>query len=337
MEVQLSHPAAPASSTTSVIEALEALGYEPVEVPLEGDRPADFTRRLLDGDFLFAFNLCESLAGDAAGEHLPAALVQLLGMPLTGAPAATLLYCLNKNRCAALLRSHGIAVPDWYHLRSDTEVPRSWTRYPSIVKPAAEDASNGVHSSSVVRSRDELLPVVEQARSTWGDLLIQEFIDGREINIAIVGNHVLPVAEIDFSELPTGSPPIVSYAAKWLVDSAEYRGTRAVCPARLAPDQRQKLLHLGTRAWELVDGAGYGRVDIRWGRSGVPYVIDVNPNPDLSPNAGLARQARTASWTYEELVGRIVDDALARSATREGPAPRRWIYTAAGMATGRTA
>ena len=302
---------APSQSTARIITALETLGHEPVQVPLLPEKTHEWLTQLVDGDFDFAFNLCETIGGKADGEHLAAAAVELLGLPMTGASAATLLLCLNKDHCSAILRAHGITVPEWKLVDEDDPLPEDWSRFPAIVKPAAEDASNGVHPSSVVRSHDDLFQAVQRLRLNWGKVLVQEYIDGREINLAIVGDSLLPPAEIDFSTLPEGSPPIVSYEAKWKSGSAEDLGTVPVCPAPLPPDQAEELQKLAARVWRLMAGKGYARVDIRLTADGTAYVIDINPNPDLSLDAGLARQAMAAGWSYEELIGKIVQEGLA--------------------------
>ncbi len=303
-------PTAPPQSTVRIIEALRTLGYEPVELALVPERRADWLGRLMNDEFRLAFNLCETIGGCADGEHLAAAAVQLLDLPMTGASAETLLLCLNKDRCAAILRAHGIDVPDWRLLRRGRPLPDAWDRFPAILKPAAEDASNGVHPYSVVRTPDELHQLAERLLRNFESLVVQEYIDGREINLAIVGDCLLPVAEIDFSSLPEGSPPIVSFEAKWSAGSPEDLGTQPVCPASLPSDVARELQLLAGYVWRVMEGRGYGRVDVRLAPDGRPYVIDINPNPDLSVDAGLARQARVAGWTYEQLIEKIVDEAL---------------------------
>jgi D-alanine-D-alanine ligase len=320
---------APAQSTLRIIAALDALGYQPVELMLQAGKTDEWLAGLLEGDFRAAFNLCETLAGRADGEHLTAAAVELLELPMTGASAATLLYCLNKDRCSAVLRSHGIPVPEWELVRRGDPIPEDWTRFPAIVKPAADDASNGIHEKSVVHSREKLLAEVKRLHERW-DALLQEFIAGREINLAIVGRCVLPPAEIDFSTLPEGSPPIVSFEAKWITGSPEDVGTRPICPAPLSSEQTRDLQRLAVRAWGVMDGRGYARVDVRLSADGVPYVIDINPNPDLSYDAGLARQARVAGWSYDELIGRVVEEALSRAATDADPG-EDWTFMEAQM------
>lgn len=302
-------PSAIVHSTGSIIAALESRGYEPVIIELEIGRPREWLRRLIAEDFDIAFNLCESVAGSSAGEHLAAAAVELLDIPVTGARSSTLLHCLNKDRCNATLRIHGVPVPDWRLVEVKDGPPTDWGLFPAIVKPAAEDGSNGVHASSVVESPAELERAIEGLSMTWRRLLVQEFVQGREINLAIVGRYLLPPAEIDFSTLPEGSPHIVSYAAKWLTGSPEDLGTRPICPAPLSEPETEELHDLAVRVWRLMDGSGYGRIDVRLDADGAPTVIEVNPNPDLSPDAGLARQARAAGWAYDDLIERIIEIA----------------------------
>jgi D-alanine-D-alanine ligase len=314
---------APAQSTLRIIAALEALGYQPVELMLQAGKTDEWLAGLLEGDFRGAFNLCETVAGRASGEHLTAAAVELLELPMTGASAATLLYCLDKDRCSAMLRSHGISVPEWTRVRRGGPMPEDWTRFPAIVKPAADDASNGIHAKSVVNSPAELSAELERLHERW-DALVQEFVAGREINLAIVGRFVLPPAEIDFSTLPDDLPPIVSFEGKWAPDSPDFVGTRPVCPAPLSPERTRELQRLAVQAWRVMDGRGYARVDVRLADDGVPYVIDINPNPDLSDDAGLARQARVAGWSYDELIGRVVEEALSQGT--DGAGRQDWVF-----------
>lgn len=311
LEAAAGDPSASVHSTGSVRAALRSLGHEPIMVEMQAGKPMDWVRRLVSEEFDLAFNLCESVAGRSAGEHLAAASVELLGIPLTGARSTTLLYCLDKDHCNARLRAHDIPVPDWRLVYAADGPPADWKIYPAIVKPAAEDGSNGVHSSSVVHNAEDLAATVARLGKLWRRLLLQEFVVGREINLAVVGRYLLPPAEIDFAGLPPGSPPIVSYEAKWLDGSPEDLGTRPICPAPLSPAQAEELQLLAAHAWRLLDGGGYGRVDVRLRASGRPAVIDINPNPDLGPDAGLARQARAAGWSYEQLIDRIVEIALA--------------------------
>jgi len=294
------------SSQDDVRGALRELGYEPVVVSFKGDLAA-WLAALRDGGFVAAFNLCETLSGRASGEALAADAVEQLGLPLTGPRAFTLALCLRKDVVNGHLRALGLPVPEW--AVAHRGAPFSWRRYPAIVKPAAEDASIGIDARSVVRNQRELDAARERGHRSFERLLVQRYVDGREFNLAVVGDRVLPHSEIVWS-LPKGAARIVSYAAKWEPESVDYRGTP---PRLLGPEEARlgaRLTRLAQCVWAAVDGAGYGRVDVRMDARGRFHVIDVNPNPDLSPDAGLARQAQAAGWSYVELVGRIVDLAL---------------------------
>ena len=313
-ETQERFESAIASSLGDVRDALAAQGFEPTVLEFAGE-PASWVRALLDGDFDLVFNLCEGLGGQGSEEHLPAGAVELLGLPMTGARALTLGLCLRKDLVNAHLRAQGIAIPDWAVARKGE--PLAWRRYPAIVKPAAEDASLGIDAGSVVRDASELEAARGRAHESWERLIVQRFIEGREINLAVVGDHVLPPAEIEWA-LPPGLPHVVTYAAKWDTGSVYDRGTvpRMVGERRLCA----RLDALARRVWAAVDGVGYGRIDVRVDERGRAWVIDVNPNPDLSPGAGLARQAAAAGWSYPELVARIVEAALA---TQSAPSRAR--------------
>ena len=305
----------------SVRDALGGLGYEAAVVEFAGD-PSSWLDVVRHGHFDCVFNLCEGLAGQGADEALPAAAVELLGLPITGARAFTLGLCLRKDLVNAHLRAQGIPVPDWIVARAAE--PVAWRHYPAIVKPATEDASLGVDAASVVRDRPGLEAALARGHKSWERLLVQRFVDGREINVALVGERVLPHSEIAWT-LPDGLPRVVTYAAKWETGSVYDRGT---VPRLLGPEEArlsERLAQLGRDAWAAVEGVGYARVDVRVDGRGRPYVIDVNPNPDLSPGAGLARQAAAAGWSYQDLVARIVDLAFE---TQDPGARRRRLHRA---------
>jgi D-alanine-D-alanine ligase len=234
-----------------------------------------------------------------------------------------------------VLHAHNIPVPEWIVARPDAR-QRRWRRFPAIVKPAGEDGSFGIASDSVVGDPVALEAVVARGCQQWGRMMVQRFVGGREFNLAIVGGRVLPHAEIDFSGLSPGLPPVVTYAAKWEYGSPEDRGTVPRCPARVPARLAARLTQLAERVWAAVDGTGYGRIDVRVDGRGTTFVTDVNPNPDLGVRAGLARQAAAAGWSYLDLIARIVEDALtpARGAAGPGPTPPAALADARSLAEG---
>ncbi len=313
-ETQQLYESAVASSLGDVREALRSLGFEPVVVEFDGE-PSSWLGALQEGGFDLVFNLCEGLSGQGSEEHLAAGAVELLGLPLTGARAFTLGLCLRKDLVNAHLRARGIAVPDWTVAQLGQPLP--WRTFPAIVKPAAEDASLGIDVHSVAHDVPELEAAVERGHRSWDRLLVQRYVEGREFNLAVVGDRVLPPSEIEWA-LPEGHPRIVSYAGKWEAGSIDYLGTTPRCLGATEGRLVSRLARLATRVWAAVDGTGYGRIDVRMDGRGRLFVIEVNPNPDLSPDAGLARQASAAGWSYPELIARIADLAF----TTEGPLAR---------------
>jgi D-alanine-D-alanine ligase len=147
--------------------------------------------------------------------------------------------------------------------------------------------------------------------------LVEEFVDGRELNVALLGSgdaaEVLPLSEIDFSRVPAGRPRILTYAAKWDVASEEYETTPSVGARPLEKELERRVHAVARAAYAALRLSGYGRVDLRLDPARGPLVIDVNPNPDLSPDAGFAKAARRAGLSHADIVRRIVEDALRRA------------------------
>ncbi|HOU91774.1 MAG TPA: D-alanine--D-alanine ligase [Polyangiaceae bacterium] len=306
-------------------ETVSALAREIAEA-LASDR-RHITRLLaVDGDFAelgasleaarpaCVFNLCESLAGDARLETALPTLLELMGIPFTGSPAAALSAALYKDRVKRLLVRAGVPTPAGAVLTTPSEpceVP-----LPAIVKPAREDGSAGIWARSVVTDRASLRERIAEVLGLFqGPCLVEQYVEGREFNVALLGfpeARVLPLQEIDFSALPAGHPRIVSYRAKWSPGSPEDLGTRPVLHPELAPELAARVRRAATDAWRAVGGRDYGRVDVRVDAAGVPYVVDINPNCDLSADAGFARAARAVGIDYPALLRLLVGYALRR-------------------------
>jgi D-alanine-D-alanine ligase len=180
-----------------------------------------------------------------------------------------------------------------------------------------EDASAGINEKSVVYDRKELEERVEYIIKMFKQpALVEEFIDGREVNVAILGNNppvVLPISEIDFSHLPSHLPKIVSYEAKWIPNTDYYEKTIPICPAPLEPELERKIKDIALSCYKIMGCRDYARVDMRIDKEGNPYVLEVNPNPDLSRNAGFMRSASVYGLTPEETIVKIAEIAIERS------------------------
>ena len=306
---------------TSVATALASSGYDPQLVGVDGDL-AGLRDRLLEHEADCAFNLCESLVGDARLESAVPLVLELLNIPFTGSPPEVLAFALRKDRVKQRLEAAGIPTPRGQVLtRPDDpcDLP-----FPLIVKPVREDGSAGISHASVVRGAAELALVVESLVTSFRQpALAEEYIDGREFNVAMLGHptpRVLPLSEIDFTGLPDGVPHIVSYDAKWTSGSVDDLGTVPVMHPSLPNAVAARVRRVAADAFRAVGVRDYGRVDVRLAASGIPYVVDVNPNCDLSPHAGMARAAAAGGIDYDDLAGLLVRYALRRRRPAEGVA-----------------
>jgi len=203
-------------------------------------------------------------------------------------------------------------------------------KFPLIVKPSREDASIGIENKSVVYDNAELKQRIEYVLDEHKQpALIEEYIDGREINVSVVGNPVnsaddlivFPISEIDFTELPADYPKIVSYNSKWMYKTVEFAGTKAVCPAKdISHELEETIKNTARRVYSIIGASDYARVDFRV-KDNVPYVLELNPNPDIASDVdedtGFTRSGKAYGWTYEQLIQNII-----------GFASRRWGISA---------
>jgi len=297
---------------SAVEGALQRLGFKYQTFPLRDDIGSLIQELKLYKPHVVV-NLCEGAFGDSHLEmHVPS-ILELLRIPYTGSPPLALGICQNKGLTKALLVANGVPTPNYVVLDSYEEW-RGGLDYPLFVKPLMEDASLGISKKSFVKDDFELEKQVRYIRETYRQpALVEEYIAGRELNVAILGYRhleVLPISEIlfDFSD----EPKIVDYPAKWLKKSEEYRRTRPVCPAELDPSLREEVAKIALKAFKILGCRDYARVDIRL-RGRKPYVLEVNPNPDISPEAGFARSLKAAGISFEEFVRRIIFFALERA------------------------
>jgi D-alanine-D-alanine ligase len=263
------------------------------------------------------FNLCESVGNVAIHEMHIAGIYELLGIPYTGSDALTLGTALNKTRVKEILLHNGLPTPRFQLFRSPVKISLEESmKFPLIVKPSREDASIGIEPSSIVSNVNELRKRVRYVIEEFDQpALVEEYIDGRELNVAILGNRkpaIFPISEIDMSTLPKAFPRIITYNAKWMKGTEEYLHTKGVCPALLTPELETEIKAMALTAFELIGCRDYARIDFRLSKDHQPYILEVNPNPDISDDAGFARSAMAAGLTFDDLAGKIVECALER-------------------------
>lgn len=297
----------------SVHQALDELGHEAIEVSLVPPfaDAADILRNL-DADVIF--NLFEGFVDRPETEPTMASILSDLGLPYTGCPSRALALSLDKARAKAMMEETGIATPR-HQLLSPESLSVFNLEFPCIVKPRREDASHGLSENSVVFDYESLREQVTWVSRYFGGMvLVEELLNGREFNATVLAEgreFVLPLAEIVYS-LPMSMPKILTYAAKWDPDSVYFQQTRSVCPAEISVSEQEKLVKTAVSVFRSMVGSGYARVDMRLDGGGKVNVLEVNPNPDISPNAGAARQAEAASMKYSEFVDRIIKLAFLR-------------------------
>ena len=292
--------------------ALEKLGFEAVPLLCSVDALLALKR------FDVVFNLAEGFENDLHAEPAVVGAFELLGISYTGSPREALELCRNKHLSKHLLEDEGIPTPRFQLFRKASDPLK--LNFPVIVKPALEDASIGITSSSVARSRDELEKNVSWILETYDQpALVEEYIDGREINASVIlkGDqaHVLPLSEIIF-DLPPEMPRILGFDSKWQEESACYKGTMPRCPAELVPELEQEIKDLAERSCHLLGVRGYARVDFRL-KGDEAFVIEVNPNPCINPkNSGFARSASAEGMDYTQLVEKILNTASVGDSSR---------------------
>ncbi len=298
----------------AVHEALLQLGHRPERLPVQDVRRAIASVEEAKPDVIF--NLCESYCGKAQLEMAVAGVWELLGVPYTGNPPLALGMAQHKVVAKQLFAAAGIRTPAYQVFTSVPSSERFSLRLPAIAKPSQEDASVGITERSFIRTLDQLPEVVETLLSKYRQpVLVEEYIEGREFNVSVLDGDppmVLPLSEIDFSALDSDLPRITSYEAKWLPEHPLYRNTPAVCPAQVERGLRHRLERTALQVFRLLHGRDYGRVDMRVDANGAVFVLEFNPNPDISPDAGFARALKATGIELAEFVDRLLAYALHR-------------------------
>jgi D-alanine-D-alanine ligase len=306
----------------AVKEALLSLGHSVKGMEMKEELSPMMGKILRAGADLI-FNLCEEFNGQSQLEMNIAALIELLKIPFTGSSALVLGLSQDKGKTKSILAHYGVPTPAYRVWSQEEPGSPSPLRFPLIVKPLWEDASLGIGNDALVSGPDALRQQVEKIhRLHHQPALVEEYIDGRELNVSILGNRdpeILPISEIDFSTLPPGLPKICGYEAKWVEHSPEFDHTVPLCPASLPRGVEKRVREAALRSYQTIDCRDYARVDIRLGLDGIPYVLEINANPDISPDAGMPRSAKVAGYDYTQLIGRIVELTWARTHPLENP------------------
>ncbi len=303
-----------------VYATLKKLGYQPFYSVLDGEPKS--LAKLASSEATLIFNLTESYAGDDTKDMHIAAFLDLTGKKYTGAGPHALHLAQDKTLAKKLLSFHGIRTP---YFAVSYRGRTGWAddiSFPLIVKPQAEDGSIGIDTGSVVTSVKELMQRIDYIHTRFDSpALIEEYIDGREIYVAVVGNErpeALPLVELDLSRVPGDVPKIAGTEVKWLKENKLYKVTKAFIPDDLPVETEKLLKETAVAAYQALKCRDYGRVDIRMAKDGTVHVLEVNPNPWLASFTEFSMAWRGLGRTYPQLIQYIVDMAFARYAQ---PAP----------------
>lgn len=315
--LELISEAAVLDQVVAVEEALSSLGCQSRHAAIRN--LAELLQSVDDYAPQLIFNLCEGLDGNSACESHVAAVLELLRRPFSGSNALTAGLARNKNLSKKILRASGILTPQWLFCQDLPAALPPGLHFPLICKPACEDASLGIPAQAVARDLPGLhrnLALLLPRFAAEG-VLVEEFIAGREFNVALMpdatGVRALPPAEIDFSRLPAGEEPIVSYAAKWLEDDVLYKNTPSFCPTDLTQSLRQGLQNSALAVHAALQGNSYARVDFRVDEQERIFVLEYNPNPDITPGAGYSKALQAAGISYRDFIHRVLQEAWQRS------------------------
>jgi D-alanine-D-alanine ligase len=259
------------------------------------------------------FNLFEGVTvgacPEAVTEAAVAGLLEWLGVPFTGSPAAALALARDKARTKHLLRGAGLPTPAFFVVERPP-CPPCELGWPAIVKPACLDASVGIEQASVVTGQAQLEARVAHVLDRYGPpALVEQFVRGREFHVHVIqgadGLDLLPLAEIEFREQDPSYWPIYTYEAKWNAGTREYEATPLRSPAELAPEPWECLGRIARRAFRLVGCRDYARIDVRMTAAGEFFILEVNPNPSFTSRGvinGFEAFGRTRAQFFRDLV-----------------------------------
>jgi D-alanine-D-alanine ligase len=290
-------------SAARVEDALESLGHQ--VMPL--DAGADLVQRLKEGEPEVAFI---ALHGPGGEDGTPQELLEILGIPYTGPGVAACIRCMDKVLTKHLLRATGIPTPDWVAFNSTSfrelgaadalEEIEARLGFPLVVKPGAQGSALGVRFAP---SRDDVPEALVAAFSYDDRVLLEAHVSGRELAVSLLDGEPLPVVEVRPKEEDR-----FSYEARYEIGRTEY-----VCPAELAGAETTEVQGVATRAYEALGCTGFARVDLMLDADSTPQVLEANAIPGLTDTSLFPMAADAAAISFEDLVGRIVDLAVARS------------------------
>jgi len=301
-----------------ITQALKKLGHKVFLI--EANEDAYLKLKRLKSKIDLVFNIAEGIYGEDREAQIPA-MLEMLRIPYVGSKPLTQAICLNKAVTKKFLNYYGIPTPNFQLFETADETLKQGLRFPLIVKPNSEGSSKGILQSAVVRNKKDLKKQIRKLMKDFNRAVIaEEFLEGREFTIGLIGNNdsveILPPVEIDFSVLPKGFLPFDSYEAKWLFDGPKSNIKTLVCPAKINKILWNKIKKICLKAKEVLGVLDWCRIDIRLNSNNEPYILEINQIPGIHPdpteNSRFPLAAKTAGYTYEEMLNKIIKSACQR-------------------------
>lgn len=261
------------------------------------------------------FNWCEGIEGEIGGDARLCEELDTLGYTYTGNPPAALRLSVQKGQVKCLLARHHIPTPPGHTFNTADEVS-TWAHFPAIVKPVSQHCSYGINRAAVVHDLAALRQRVAYVNATFHEAaLVEAFIEGREINVGIWGNHcprILPLREIDFSAIPNPFHRMVTWDSKWVATSEDWNKMPIIYDVRTSPMLYQRIENMALETYRVFGCRDYARIDFRIDADENPWVVDVNPNPDICWDGGFIGGCNMLGYSYGEAISHIVQMAAAR-------------------------
>lgn len=266
------------------------------------------------------FNLCYGIGSISRTEAQVVKILEKLEIPFTGASSRAIAATTDKEATKKKFIENNIPTPAYQVFVSPSDRLDTRLRYPLIVKPKNQDCSLGIHSNAVVESDKDLKVRVSSLIKIYKEpIMVEEYIDGRELNVTLIGNNsrvsMLPISEIVFGKSYSDENKwkIVDFEAKWVEDSIEFNDTPGVCPAKLEVESEKKIEELTRLAYKQSECRDYARIDLRLSPDNIPYFLEINLNPGIGPNDGTIRSAKAAGFSYTSFLKEIIKTTAARS------------------------
>ena len=303
---------------------LNQQGYETALVRFDFD-VLDRVHELVEYNPDLIFNFCEVMGDESNFEVQMASVLELLRLPFTGSGSCTLALCLNKLLAKMWMNLYGIPTPRHVVIEPGSPIIKADLKLPLIVKPVHEDGSLGIDEDSVVHDDQALKSKIFDIHQRFRQgAIVEEFIDGREFYVSILGNDPFEFVQIrEFQFLSPKTPHIMSFDAKWKLSSTAYESTPSTEVSNLENFVRDEIVRLAVECFKVFKLRDYGTIDFRLGKDKVPYVIDINPNPCINSELSAMPQATLQNGlSYEQFISKFTGVALSRYRSCEGARSR---------------